>query len=152
MVNKILLPCFLGCRNCLHGCTSTYSFKCSAVAGHHTQFYRPHRYTTFSTPQQQLSNITQIKKQIKPAGKIPKQKIMLNVFIYPLFLFAFPHGKIMPCSNAGKPKRWNAKQQGLQNKTHRQQKVIRKKKAKPKSQRNYRENFSLSLSMIGYKL
>ena len=54
-------------------------------------------------------------------------------------------------AKVGKPMFWNAKQQGQQHKTYTQiAKSDQKKKAKPNSQRNYREIFGLGLSMIEY--
>ena len=89
MVNKTILPCLLGCSNCLGWGTSAYSVKRSAVGGCHTRFHRPHRHTTFATPQPQLVSRTQIKNKSNQQAKITQQKIMPKFVIY-FKVFCFP--------------------------------------------------------------
>ena len=89
LVNKTILPCLLGCSNCLGRCTSAYSVKRSAVGGRHTRFHRLHRHTTFATPQPQLASRTQIKNKSNQQAKITQQKIMPKFVIY-FKVFYFP--------------------------------------------------------------
>ena len=103
LVNKTILPCFLGCSNCLGRCTSAYSFKHSAVGGRHTHFHRPHRHTTFATPQPQLASITQIKNKSNQQAKFHNKKLCQNI-LFTLISFISPSGKRVPCSKCRQTK------------------------------------------------
>ena len=89
LVNKTILPCLLGCSNCLGRCTSAYS--CQAQHGG----WPPHPFlqtaqahnlcNTTTTACKQNTN----QKQVKPAGKNPITKNMLKFVIY-FKVFYFP--------------------------------------------------------------
>ena len=81
LVNKTILPCFLGCSNCLGRCTSAYSVKRSTVGGCHTRFHRLHRHTTFATPQPQLASITQSKNKSNQQAKFHNKKLCQNILV-----------------------------------------------------------------------
>ena len=80
-------------------------------------------------------------KQVKPAGKIPKQKIMLKFSVY-FSLFSFtPVEKECHAVHAGKPKRWHAKQWRQQLPLHQTYTNKQKKQNKAKKSSKLQENF-----------
>ena len=142
VVNKTVLTCLLGCRNCLGRCMSAYSFKHSMVGGCYTYFHRPHRHTTFAALQPQLASIIQIKNKSNQQAKFHNKKI-LNFLIYFYSCLFPPMGKRVPCSRCRQPEVLECKAVKItgttvQN-TYKQAKGCRKKKLMPKCQVNYKK-------------
>ena len=134
LVSKTILPCFLGCSNCLGWCTSAYSFKHSTVGSHCTHFYRPYRHITFATPQPQLASITQIKNKSNQQNKFHNKKLCLK-FLFTLMSFIFPHGKRVPYSKCKQTKVRDYKAVEITGTTAQNAYKQAKKKTKPNNQR-----------------
>ena len=96
LVNKTIYLCFLGCKNFLGQCTSSYSIKHNAVGSHHTHFHKLHRHTIFAILQPQLANIMQNKNKSNQQANFHKINMLKNCIYF--FYFGFPHGKRVPCS------------------------------------------------------
>ena len=141
LVNKTILPCFLGCSNCLGRCTSAYSVKRSAVGGRHTRFHRPHRHTTFATPQPQLASRTQIKNKSNQQAKITQQKIIPKFVVYfKVFYFSPWEKSAMQQMQANQSERM---QSSGDNRCHctKHTQTGKTNKTKPKNQRNNKKIF-----------
>ena len=136
--------------NCLGCCMNAYSFKHSMAGGCHTHFYRLHRHTTFATPQPQLENIANTKNKSNQQAKLDKKNCAKAFYL----IFISPYGKRALCSKCRQTKTLECKAgettSTIEQNSHKQAKLTRKKKAKPKAQRNYKKCFIFIWYTIGY--
>ena len=139
LVNKTILPCFLGCNNCLGRCTSAYSVKHSTVGGRHTCFHRPHRHTTFATPQPQLASIIQSKNKSNQQAKFYNKKLCQNILVT-LICCYFPQWEKSAMQQMQADQSVGRQSSG-DNRYHctKHTQTSKRNKTKPKKQRKFKE-------------